>query len=431
MTRIVLYYPVSYFNNKGFIAQVVGAAKCIRRYMPDAEIIVLSSQPAKDKKFETLGIQIRRLPWVKMSSSRVLTQASYAILIPFDFVRCLLCRLGGKFSQRIKHPYEQYDAVIQINSGGGLNDSAYGLCQISIALLQTLWLRVILRKPIATIPTDVGPLTTKFTRWLARFVFNRIDVLALRDEVSYDYSQRLGLSKPRVCLVADPGFLLEPAPQEVVQQILRQEGISRNARPFIGLSPNKHAMDSITFPGSESRKERQRKYLELMAAITDYLVDRLDATVCLIPFDVPDDREVCYRIYDLVKNREAVGLLREEYLFDELKGVVRGCDMLIGSRLHATIASTSLGVPTIAIGHGDRFRRIIGKGMGQEEYVVSIENPSFDELLAEVKSKIDALWANRDRIQQELRERTKIAQELAWSYGKLIQEMLESSKASP
>jgi len=187
-------------------------------------------------------------------------------------------------------------------------------------------------------------------------------------------------------------------------------------------------------------EERQRKYIELMAAMIDYVVDSLGATACFIPHvtgsaqwsehhsEHNNDREVCSRIYEQMRNKQAVGLLRGNYLPDEIKGVIGSCDMFIGCRMHATIASTSLGIPTIAIAYGDKFYRIIGKTMGQEAYIVDIRTPSFDELLAELKSKLDSLWANRERVSQELKEKAKIAEEQALLYGKLIKELVESSK---
>ena len=115
------------------------------------------------------------------------------------------------------------------------------------------------------------------------------------------------------------------------------------------------------------------------------------------------------------------------YLPDEIKGIIGSCDMFIGCRMHSTIASTSQGIPTITIACADKFYRIIGKTMGQEEYIVDIRNQSVDELLAEMKSKLDSLWENRAKVNEELRERVKIAQQQAMLYGKLIKELVESS----
>lgn len=424
MTKILLSHFED-FENMGGMGILMGLIKCLRSYIPDAEITVLSLRAAKYRDFEEkLGIKLRQGPWRRAWGR--MQPVSTAIFASFDFCRCFFYRLAGRFNKRIKTPYEEFDVVISINPDS-FKEALFGSQFVITCLFQMFLEWAIFRRPMATSPTDVEPFTTRRTRWLARFVFNRIDVLALRDEVGYDYSQQLGLSKPKICLTGDSAFLLEPAPQEKVELILQQEGIIRGDKPFIGFSPNLYEMEQYSFSNSMSREERRRKYVELMATVIDYVVDRLDATVCFIPH-VNSDREVCYRIYEQMGNKQATRVLRGKYPPDEIKGVIGSCDMFIGCRMHSTIASTSMGVPTVAIAYGDKFYRIIGKTMGQEEYIVNIWNPSFDELLAELKGKLDSLWKNRDKVKEELRERAKIAQQQAMLYGKLIKELAETSK---
>lgn len=411
----------------------MGLIKCLRSHMPDAEITVLGSQAAKYKDIEEkLGIELRQNPWVTPRGRKwlIMARVSSVILITFDFCRCFLCRLARTFNKSIKTPYEQYDVVIDSNEDN-LDEPAMGSRLVITSLLYTLLEWAIFRRPMATTPTDVGPFTTRRARWLARFVFNRMDILALREKVSYDYCQQLGMDKSKISLTGEAAFLLEPAAQEKVELILQQEGITKGDKPFIGFSPSSLEMELFAFSKSMSSEERPRKYVELMAAMTDYLVERLDATVCFIPHVTSagsDDREVCYRIYEQMVNKQAVRVLRGKYLPDEIKGVIGNSDMFIGCRMHSTIASTSMGVPTVAIAYEDKFYRIIGKTLGQEEYIVDIRNPSFDELLAELKLKLDSLWKNRDKVREELKERAKIAQQQTLFYGKLIQELVESSK---
>ena len=431
----ILVCRLADFENMGATGLLMGLIKSLRSYMPDVEIILLSSQPDKYREFaKKLGIELRPHPWAGAWKSGWLALASHTFLISFDFCRCFLCRLAGRLDKRVKTPYEQYDVVIDSNEDN-LDEPAYGSRAIIMSLFPTLLEWAIFRRPMATTPTDVGPFTTRRTRWLARFVLNRVGVLALREEVSYDYCQQLGLSKPKICLTGEAAFLLEPAPQEKVELILQQEGITKikGDKPFIGFSPNWLEMELFAFSNSISSEERAGKYVKLMAAMIDYIVDRLNATVCFIPHVTSggsDDREVCYRIYEQVKSKQAVGVLRGKYLPDEIKGVIGSCDMFIGCRMHSAIAATSQGVPTVAIAYADKFYRIIGNTMGQEKYIVDIRTPSFDELLGELKLKLDSLWENRDKVATELTERAKIAQQQVLLYGKMVKELVECSKAS-
>ncbi|GAF84814.1 unnamed protein product, partial [marine sediment metagenome] len=129
-----------------------------------------------------------------------------------------------------------------------------------------------------------------------------------------------------------------------------------------------------------------------------------------------------------VSHKPAVKLLQGEYLADELKGIIGSCDMFLGCHLHPTIASTSMGIPTTVIASSDKYHRLIGKTMGQKAYIVDTRNCPPHELLTQIKARIDSLWANREAIKQELEKRAKMAKEQAWSYGKLIEELAQSSK---
>jgi colanic acid/amylovoran biosynthesis protein len=434
MPRILVYSPLQ-FENIGCMGAFMGLIRCLRSHMPDIEITALGQQPTSGRDFGKLGIQLRRYPWGRARKTMLLTLANSAILIFYHFSRRFGYGLAGRFNKNIKSPYEQYDVIIH-NNADTLNDPAYGLVSTLVSLFLTFLGWAIYGKPMATVATDVGPFTSRLTRYLARFVLNRFDVLVLREKTSYDYCRRLGLSKPKIYLAADPAFLLEPVAREQVQSILLKEGITRGSKPFIGFSPSWLAMERYAFFDSAGAEEKRIKYVELMAAMIDYVVDRLGATVCFIPHVAgsklwggrKDDREVCHRIYEQVRNKQGVRLLRGEYLPDEIKGITGSCDMFIGCRMHSVIAAVSLGVPALTIACGDKFYSIIGKSMGQEAYIVDIRNPGFTNVLAELKSKFDSLWANRQKVSQELKERAKTAEEQALLYGELIKELVESSK---
>ncbi len=432
--RILIYNPLE-FRNMGTIGALMGLIKCLIKYMPGVKITALSLQPAKDRDFGKLGIELRQYPWLRPRKTKLLVLANAAVLVFYHCSRCFIYRLAGKFSKNIKNPYEQYDVIIH-NNADTLNDPAYGSISTLIGLFLAFLGWVIYNKPMATVATDVGPFTSRLTRYTARFVLNKFDVLALREEASYDYCRQLGLTRPKIYLTGEPAFVLEPASREKVRLILQKEGIARGDNPFVGFSPSWLEMERYAFSDSMDGEKRQRKYVELMAAMIDYVVDRLGATACFLPHvtghmlsdEYNNDRELCSRIYEQVRAKPDVGLLRGDYLPDEIKGVIGSCDMFIGCRMHATIASISLGIPTLAIAYGDKFYRIIGKSIGQEAYIIDIRKPGFDELLAELKSKLDSLWANRQRVSQELKERARTAEEQALLYGKLIKELVVSSK---
>jgi len=412
------------FANRGFMATVIGLARGLREYRPNLTVTIFSRYLVAGKRLSRFGIELRQHPWWG-GSHGFLAKFRYIIFYLSDFLRCFILRLAGKFNQRIKCPYDKYAILIHFGNNLGGSSRMFGTFKYFITLFLIM---TICRKPTVTLPATLYPFPSRFNQWLAKIIFNKMDMVVLRDKISYNYAKNLGLTKPRIFLAADPAFLLEPAPKERVQEILQIENIIRNNNsPFFGFSPRHYQMGFTAFTQSLSRKEEQLRYINVLVQVIDYLVDKFKAVVCLIPqvYD-PDDREMHRQIYRQVKYKSRVKLLRGEYLSDELKGIAGNCDVFFSGYLHGAIASISMGVPTITITCSDKFQRLIGKMMGQEKYIVDIRNLESNEFITEFELKINSLWADRERWKGEADLKVKLAQQQAWSYVNLLNKLIEN-----
>ncbi|MDD4923401.1 MAG: polysaccharide pyruvyl transferase family protein [Dehalococcoidales bacterium] len=429
----ILICRLAPLENMGVMATLMGLLIGIRNFMPDANIVVLSYLPEKYEYLEKLGIKLIQHPWWRPWGK--LWFLSSVLLIPYDYIRCALFRILKKFNKRIVIPYSEYDVVID-NNTEHLNESLYGSTSVTISLLQTLLASLIFARPLVTTPSSAGPFITTRNKWLAKRILNRVDLLALREKNNYQYCLDLGIDISRIHFVSDPGFLLEPSDKEKVYTILNQEGIVKNDKPLICFSPNWLEMNRFSFGESVSIEERQEMYVRLMTTTVDYTIDKLDANVCLLSHmyggllsdNKNDDRYVNSLIYNELKNKNKTTIIRGKYMPDELKGIIGNCDMFIGGRMHATIASTSLCVPTITFAYGDKYYRIIGDTMGQAGYIIDLREPNYDEILQETKNKIDSLWENRESISEILKEKTKQVKQIALYYPRLIENIIKKYK---
>ena len=426
----ILICRLAPLENMGVMATLMGLITGIRNYMPDANIVVLSYLPEKYEYLEKLGIKLIKHPWWRPWGK--FWFLSSALLIPYDFIRCTLRRILNKFNKRIIIPYSEYDVIID-NNTEHLNETLYGSMSVTLSLLQTLLASVIFARPLATTPSSAGPFITKRNKWLAKMILNRVDLFALREENNYQYCQYLGIDISKVHFVSDPGFLMEPAEKNRVDTILKKEGIVKTYKPLICFSPNWLEMNSFSFGETVSIEERQKMYIQLMATTVDYIIDKLDANVCflshmyggLLSDNKNDDRYVNNLIYNELNNKNKATIIQDMYMPHELKGIIGNCDMFIGGRMHSTIASTSLCVPTITFAYGEKYYHIIGNTMGQIDYIIDLRNPNYDEVLQETKNKIDTLWENRESISEILKEKTKQVKQLALNYPKLIENIIE------
>ena len=413
----------SAFESKGFMAIVIGLAKCLKASIPDSEIVVLSHHVDKDKELNRFGFEVRQSPWVWTQPGRGFsTILRYAILSSFDLLSFITVRIAQKFNFRIKLLPDDYDVVIHYDPDwySEPERSTWGTI---LPFIRLFILRMSCSRPYATLPSSMGPFKSRPTRWVSKLVLNRLNLLALRDEVSYDCVCSLQLTKPQILLASDLAFLCDPAPKEKVEEIIQVEGITRSNKPFIGFCPSRGPTETYAFSQLMSQEDKLENYIKIMAQVMDYIAEKFDATVCLISHH-DGDVKLCQQIYETVIHKERVAYLHKEYLADELKGIIGSCDMFLGSLMHSAIASTSMGVPTISIAYADKFYRLIGKTMGQEKYIIDIRDKEPKEFLTEIEGLIDSLWANRDNVKQELIERVKAPQERAWSYANSIKELI-------
>ncbi len=412
------------FGNRGFLAIVAGLTKCLRKYIPDVNIVVLSTDPKKYLGITKPYVQIQRNPlkWIR-NEYGIKPMVRLWISYILHFMYCLIRRMMGKINHKIKSPYYDCDLIIHYVADWR-TESDEDAWKTVPAFLWLLAMRILYDRPICTLPSSMGPFKNTFTRAIIKFVLNSINIVALREAISFQYVQELGLDRSQITLASDMAFLLDPASHEKVAAILSTEGINKNNKPIVGICPNKRNGRILGLNPTTG----QLNYIELIARIADYIIEEFDASICFIPHNYDyDDINTCQQISELTKHKSLIKILKKEYSSDELKGIIGICDMFIGNWMHSTIAATSMGVPTLAIAFGDKFYRVIGETMGQERFIVDLRNQTCTALFTDMKSKIDTLWADREIVKRELEERTKAAQEQAWSYGRIISELIISN----
>ena len=370
--------------NKGDAALRLGGLPSLKQHIPDAEFTIMTPFPEIDSKIYQ--------DW------RVIKAIDSPIKMMNVIIRCSLWKLfhdylGFKNTSVNKlidvdevREYLNSDVVIDI-SGDSISEVT-GFRGTIYHFLH-LWLAVTLNKPTVVYAQSVGPF--RLTKPFAKRLLNKVDLITLRGKISYDYLQKIGINKPPMYLTADLAFLMEPAPAERIDEIFsdcEMEGDS-----FVGLSVSNRI---ATEYGSYS------EFVELMAKVVDYIVEELHAVVIFIPHVTGpkkefDDRIVAENIYKIIKNREKVTLIREDYTPQEMKGIIGHCDLFIGARMHACIGALSMGVPTINISYHHKSNEIMAM-FGLEENVLSGREVNYDNLI----SRINETWRCREEIRDVL-----------------------------
>jgi colanic acid/amylovoran biosynthesis protein len=407
MTKVLLI-GASLTKNVGGPCLAASTCKILRAHIPDAEFTLLSYTGERDlDQGREYGLTVVGVdsPWI-------------------PFLRCLAWAMLSKLKLNIPalldnqllREYSRADIFVDIwgisfsdLSGGWLGNIMSGM---------PLLIGKLLKKPVVKFTQDMGPFNRKGAKYTAKFFLSKVDLIMARGETSKGYLQDLGVSK-QIYVRPDSAFVLDPCPEERIDNILLQEKLDR--RPLVGVT----VTTQIDRRLSGEDRGADNRYTITLAQIVDYLIDRLNALIVFIPNETEggyDDVYVARKVYKNIRNKGSVRLVTNEYRAEELKGLIGKCDLLIGSRYHSIVAALSMCVPCLVIGWGHKYDELMGI-VGQTEFVCDFQAVSFDE----ARAKVDRLWRMREEIRGELASRVPSIKERVLSSGKLVRDLLRTS----
>lgn len=264
---------------------------------------------------------------------------------------------------------------------------------------------------------------SKLFNFLIKISLDRLDLITLRENTSYNNLRSAGITNKNVFVTLDLAFLLPPVAEKRANEILSENNIDLHRKPIIGMTVTREIANKA-FPN-----ESYKIHNEVMAQIIDELISRYDAQViflphCIGPGDKLDDRLVARDIFTSIKNKSRVKLIEGEYGAEELKGVIGQFDFFIGERVHSVINAISMGVPSIVLTWKTDLRKDIFTVIEKEEIIYCVENLDKQELL----SKITSSWKNKENLKERLISQKESIRERAGLNSKLLKNILSSSQ---
>jgi colanic acid/amylovoran biosynthesis protein len=381
------------FENKGCQALIYTTTRMLTNVFPGARFKVFSWDPAYDAprfghsdipcefirhKFNTNEFSPRNRFWLFLNS---------ALKIRTD---------RGLFA-----PQYFYDALkwadLAIVSGGDILGD-YGEAAVKHYFFP-MAVAVALGKPVYVFAQSISryknPELQRFcTHWLSRMA-----LITVRERISYEYMKELGIKAP--ChQTADPAFTLEPSTPERTHEIMKSEEISPKGEPLIGFSVSK----TVTRWGEGSHEQFICAIAETIDSLAGIYPESRFMFVPHVTYrndPENDDRVVSREIYPLIHCKDRVSLIEGDYTCQESKGLIGRCDLFVGARTHATIASSSQLVPTIALAYSTKAFGIMEGILDREKCVLDVRELTSDRLVSMVK----ALLSRKDQVVAELAER--------------------------
>lgn len=259
--------------------------------------------------------------------------------------------------------------------------------------------------PLVLLPQTVGPFESNSAQRLARDILTRARFAIARDETSYVLVQELlgqAFDPARHRRGVDLAFGLEAhAPSGVERAVLDRWFEVGGTVAGINVSGLVHNDN-----GWQSRLGVRADYPRVVDEVVRSLLSESNVRVLLVchvlsPRDKPESdlrasEAVIEGLPSDLRSRVALAPLLGDPC--EVKWLISKCDWFCGTRMHATIAALSSGVPTAAIAYSGKTLGVFDT-CGQGRHVADARTMAADEIV----DRVTASWRSRTSIETELR----------------------------
>jgi polysaccharide pyruvyl transferase WcaK-like protein len=287
---------------------------------------------------------------------------------------------------------------------------------------------------------DCSPMKFYNASASARTINRCIDLVMVRNPDAKKRMIQYGVTK-EIHVTADGAYLYPTPPQEYRKRLLEQLNIRKQPiavapKEFWGILPvtiklypkeGYHTLEAmwnkeygyapmisskVYLPNywlavDTTRKELSERFKRAMAKFCDYLVERFDTNVLLIGMAAFEgDCQNAKEVMELMKHKdEARWIPSFKYNVDDIKSLLVESRFLITTRYHASVLSSSAGVPMIAISSDSRLEAVFRELDLMDFYIpVTVSPPQMPENLYELLVEKMNKLAERE---QEIRERIK------------------------
>ena len=334
-----------------------------------------------------------------------------------------LARMGALKGARLldgpgRRALREADLVIDISGGDSFTD-LYGLRRLR-AICAAKELVLDLGTPLVLGPQTYGPYAHEEGRTRARAILTRATQVWARDVDSRVRAQELvGEEAGFVCEQGvDLAFALPPSRSAQVGGIT----IGGDQRP-VGLN-----VSGLLWNGGEARARSlglRVDYRALMRTLVERLLEEGAPRVLLVPHvlarpgNEESDQQAAEELLAGVDgtHRNRIDVARGTYTASEAKALIGGCSWFAGSRMHATIAGLSTGVPTTGLAYSLKFRGVF-ESAGVPDCSLDLRALETDEVLEQSLAQ----WRRREATREALEEpRRRLRSEAAQQVASMVQ----------
>lgn len=362
------------YRNIGDDALLMSIINDLKRYKPDIRLMILSKAPAVTSKDFNVA-SISRFSMLRIFRAMKNTRAF-------------------------------------IYGGGNLlqdNTSTRSL----FFYLSMVWLAKKHRLKIMFYANGIGPLKKKVNRLLTKEIMNQVDVITLRETLSFEELRSLDIGKPKILLTSDAALTVTDGRDNIDTGIRQQLGLHKD-KPLLGVSLRK-------YPGNENVEHE--KYESVIARAIDIMAEKYGAWPVLFPMQHPNDVPILENVAGKMTSKCTV--VKEKLNIFQTYDLISGMHMLLGMRLHALVFAAVASVPMVGLVYDPKI----------EGFLDCVKQPSAGDVrmleLEPLLKLMEDVWHNRDAISRQLDEIIPALKEKARENARVAVELISSPVSFP
>ena len=349
------------FDNSGDDALLLSIIDNLKKNDNKAEITVLSKNPKKTKLQYQVGAANRYNPF-----SLIKAIASCDVLVSG----------GGTLIQDVTSTKSLF----------------YYLFVIKLAQL--------FGKKVMLYANGIGPLNSFKNIENTRKILDKVDLITLRDPKSQQELEKVGVTKPRIELTADPAFLIEA--NESGKSVLETYGVPGD-KPLMCVSVREW-------------KNNPEGFEEIMAKFCDYAAEKYGLFTVFLTMQQKMDFAIATDIKEKMRNKSVI--IGGNYPVETLLSVMDNMTVSVGMRLHTLIYSASRMIPLIGIVYDPKINGFL-EYLGDNRYTM-VEDLSYEALC----KNLDYVKENYETLCTGLKYHIRSLKNKAEENGKLLNELL-------
>jgi polysaccharide pyruvyl transferase CsaB len=357
------------FNNIGDEAILYSMLTLWRKFFPEGEFTVLSSNPAKTKSLYQVEAANRwRLKEIKQAIS---------------------------------------GSDLLVSGGGSLLQDVTGLKSL-LYYLGVIRLAKYLKKPVFFYAQGIGPVQRVTGRYLVRRVVNQVDLITVRDEESAQALKGMGVDRPEIYVTADPVLGLTSEALKLNEEL--NFALVKELFDKYHLEQSKPTAGFCLRSWPDLKEAQERVFVQAGEVLRGE-----GWQVVFLPFHYPADLPLAQKLAQSFTPSAAV--IKEELTVPQLMAIMSKLKLVVGMRLHALIIAAVMGVPFVGIAYDPKITRFLNHfnltpaGTPKDLTFEALEK-KIEDILAEPAAFQQKITLTLPMLQQKARESALIMENI-------------------